>query len=295
MGIMGAILPQHALSASTASLLAFAAMSEHPTDGDTGRRLQRRQLLWQALAGAGALTVGPGLLSSLAPPPRAKDLGPLLPVAAVGQPPVVTRAHWGANEALRSGSPDFAPIRRVIVHHTVTSIQEPDPAARMRAIYAYHVQGNGWSDIGYNFVVDNSGLIYEGRSAGGGRHDGEDVSGQGVIGAHAAGHNTGSVGVAILGTYTADQVTPTDAALDAVASIAAWKLGPRGVDPFAAGALIGHRDVVATGCPGNGLYRRLPELRQRPRDRIVAPAPAPGADGEGLVENLLDAVGGLLG
>ncbi|CAN5242358.1 hypothetical protein BH24ACT1_BH24ACT1_02010 [soil metagenome] len=270
-------------------------MSEHLShEGDTRRRLQRRQVLWQALMGAGALTVGPGLLRSLTPPaPVETDLGPLVPVVAVASPPIISRAQWGADESLRSGGPDFAPIGRVIVHHTVTATQEPDPAARVRAIYHYHVGGNGWSDIGYNFVVDGAGRIYEGRSAGGGRHDGEDSSGRGVIGAHAAGHNTGSVGIAVLGTYTDDGVTPSEAALDAVTAIAAWKLGPRGIDPMASGVLIGHRDVVATGCPGNGCHRRLPELRERTRARIVAPASAPAAD-SGLVENLLDTVGSLL-
>jgi hypothetical protein len=266
-------------------------------EGDARQRLQRRQLLWQALMGAGALSVGPGVLRSLGPPraDAGTDLGTIVPIVAVAAPPIITRAQWGADESLRSGTPEFAPINRVIVHHTVTATQEPDPAARMRAMYAFHVRGNGWSDIGYNFVVDGAGRIYEGRSTGGGRHDGEDTSGLGVVGAHASGHNTGSVGIAILGTYTEDGVTPNEAALDAVTAIAAWKLGTRGIDPGAPGVLIGHRDVVATGCPGNGCHRRLPELRERTRRRITGPAPAPPSeDGGGIVEELLDAVGGLL-
>jgi hypothetical protein len=246
--------------------------------------------------GAGALTVGPGLLRSLGPslPPVGTDLGTIVPIVAVAAPPIITRAQWGADESLRGASPDFAPIGRVIVHHTVTATQEPNPAARMRAMHAFHVRGNGWSDIGYNFVVDAAGRIYEGRSTGGGRHDGEDASGRGVIGAHAAGHNTGSVGVAILGTYTDGGVTPSEAALDAVTAVAAWKLGPRGIDPAASGALIGHRDVVATGCPGSGCHRRLPELRERTRARIAGQgASSPSNDG-GIVEELLNTVGGLL-
>lgn len=246
--------------------------------------------------GAGALTVGPGLLRSLGASPAVAptDLGAIVPIVAVAAPPIITRAQWGADESLNGGRPDFAAIGRVIVHHTVTATQEPNPAARMRAIHAFHVRGNRWSDIGYNFVVDSSGRIYEGRSTGGGRHDGEDDSGRGVIGAHAAGHNTGSVGVAILGTYTDDRMTPTEAALDAVTAIAAWKLGPRGIDPISSGALIGHRDVTATGCPGSGCHRRLPELRERTRARIAGSGAAPTSDGGGIVEELLDTVGGLL-
>ncbi len=254
---------------------------------DLQRRLLRRQLLWQGLAGAGALAVGPALLRTLAPPAPAAglNLGAAQLIAAVPAPPVVSRSGWGADEGLRRGSPDFAPLNRVIVHHTVTAIDEPDPAARIRAIHAFHVQGNDWSDIGYNFLVDQAGRIYEGRAGGG--PSGEDGSGRGVIGAHAAGHNTGSVGVAILGTFTDDRATPSDAALDAVAAVTAWKLGTRGIDPLAQGAVIGHRDVVATGCPGNGCQRRLAEVRERARARIVGVG-TPSDDGDdGLLGGLL--------
>ncbi len=237
--------------------------------------------------GAGALAAGPGLLSTLATgaPATGVGLGANRLVAAVAAPPIIPRAGWGADERLRRGSPDFAPINRVIVHHTVTATDEPDPAARVRAIHAFHVQGNGWSDIAYNFVVDQAGRIYEGRAASGGV-PGENGEGQGVIGAHAAGHNTGSVGVAILGTFSDDRVTPSDAALDAVAAVAAWKLGTRDIDPLAPGAMIGHRDVVATGCPGNGCQNRLPELRERTRARIAPTVVA--EDGDGLLGGLLD-------
>ncbi len=266
------------------------------------RRLHRRQLLWQGLVGAGVLAVGPAVLRAASTP--VADLGRLqLAAASVAPPPIVTRAQWGADESLRGGRPDFAPLNRAIVHHTVTANHEPDPAARVRAIYEYHVRGNRWSDIGYNFLVDPSGRIYEGRSAGGGGPFGEDGSGRSVIGAHAEGHNTGSVGIALLGTYSGAAVVPTGPALEAVAALVAWKFGTRGIDPTGAGALIGHRDVVSTGCPGEGLYRRLAELRLAAAARIAAASrPADDDDGDGdgdgdggIVEELLDPVGGLLG
>ncbi len=239
--------------------------------------------------GAGALAAGPTLLRTLAPsvPATGTDLGAARLIAAVPAPPVISRSGWGADEGLRRGRPDFAPLNRVIVHHTVTATDEPDPAARIRAIHAFHVRGNGWSDIGYNFVVDQAGRIYEGR-AGGNGPTGEDGSGRGVIGAHANGHNTGSVGVAILGTFSDDRATPSDAALDAVAAVAAWKLGTRGIDPLTQGALIGHRDVDATGCPGNGCQRRLVEVRERTRARIAGVGSASDDGDEGLLGGLLD-------
>lgn len=259
--------------------------------GGTMRRVQRRQLLWQGLVGAGALTLGPRALQSLAGPAPLVDLSGALPIAtAVAPPPVISRAQWGANESLRRGAPEFAPLRRAIVHHTVTATNESDPVGRVRAIYEFHTRGRGWSDIAYNFVVDGAGRVYEGRRGASGAPDGEDGSGRGVIGAHAKGHNTGSVGIAMLGTYSDGRVVPTDAALDAVAAVVAWKFGPRSIDPRSPGALVGHRDVVATGCPGDGLYHRLPELRDRAQARIVPPVLIAPSDDGGLIENLLDLV-----
>ena len=66
----------------------------------------------------------------------------------------------------------------------------------MRGIEVYHVQGNGWNDIGYNFLVDRFGTIYEGRGGG---------IDQNVIGAHAQGFNSGTVGVALVGNFTASR------------------------------------------------------------------------------------------
>lgn len=275
------------------------------------RHLQRRQLLWQAALGAGALVVSPRALRSLGTaygddPPRtgrtapAVDLSDAQTIAAVAvaPPPIVTREQWGADESLRRGAPDFAPIGRAIVHHTVTATNERDPAGRLRAIQEFHVRSKGWADIAYNFLVDNAGLVYEGRFArsyGPGEvHDGEDGAGLGVVGAHARGYNTGSVGIAILGDYSDGGVTPTGAALDAVTAVVAWKFGARGIDP-AAGTFIGHRDVVSTGCPGDGVYQRLPELRDRARARIAAAATPASDDGGGLLGGVLDTVGGLLG
>src|ERR671919_434104 len=91
----------------------------------------------------------------------------------IAQPSVVTRAGWGANEALRcnaDGTPKhtwtFHPTQKLIVHHTVTANADPDPGATIRAIYQYHVQSRGFIDIAYNFLVDANGTIYKGRYSG---------------------------------------------------------------------------------------------------------------------------------
>ena len=135
----------------------------------------------------------------------------------------------------------------------------------MKGIQLFHVQGNGWNDIGYNFLVDRFGTIYEGRFGGVDRN---------VVGAHAQGFNTGSVGIALLGTY--EDTPPSAAAQDAIARLIAWRLDLAHVDPtafltfisggsdrYASGIPVllsgvsGHRDTGFTACPGDVLYGRL--------------------------------------
>ena len=147
-------------------------------------------------------------------------------------------------------------------------------AAIVKGIQLFHVQGNGWNDIGYNFLVDRFGTIYEGRFGGVDRN---------VIGAHALGFNTGSVGIALLGTY--GNTAPSPAAQDAIARLIAWRLDLAHVDPtsfltyisggserYKSGipvllsAVSGHRDTGFTECPGNALYARLGAIAATARD-----------------------------
>ncbi len=214
------------------------------------------------------------------PPPKDTE-GP-----GVDQPGVVTRAQWGADESIRKGPPKFAPLTKLFVHHTVTapSDADPDPASTVRAIYAYHVQGNGWDDIGYNFLVDGQGRIYEGRYArtykAGEIPTGEDTMGYGVIGAQVAGFNAGSMGVAMIGDYT--NLEPTSKAMTAVENLLAWKADRHDIDPLASDSftaadgtshtfpnLAGHRDAGSTACPGNRLYPLLPEVRRQVAKTVV--------------------------
>ena len=212
------------------------------------------------------------------------------------QPEVITRAGWGADEGMRKGPQEFAPISKLIVHHTVTPNDDPDPAQTVRAVYAYHTRHNGWNDIGYNFVVDQQGRVYEGRWARvyrpGEAPTGEDEGGRGVIGAHAKAVNPGTVGIAVLGDYSGGYVPPGPA-LDGIVRVLAWKAGRHGIDPKGTAPftakdgsqrtfpnISGHRDVGETGCPGGRLYERLPEIRQRVAEAMggappAAPAPQP--------------------
>ena len=183
-------------------------------------------------------------------------------------PPIVPRSGWNADETIRRGTPSLASaIRFAIVHHTAgangyTAAQSP---SIVRAIQLYHVKGNGWNDIGYNFLVDRFGTVFEGRFGGIERN---------VVGAHAEGFNTGSFGVAVLGEYSSLAVAAK--ARDSLAKLLAWRLDIAHVDPattlsfisggnarFPAGLPVflrtvsGHRDTGFTDCPGTALYNLL--------------------------------------
>jgi len=189
-------------------------------------------------------------------------------LSIASSPPVVGRAAWGADESIVRSPPAYAEtVRFTVVHHTAgaNGYSPAEAAAIVRGIELYHVKGNGWNDIGYNFLVDKYGTVYEGRAGG--------VE-QNVVGAHTEGFNTGSVGVAVLGEYGHE--LPTKAAEDALARLLAWRLDVAHLDPlstlsaisggnqrFPAGlpvflrAISGHRDAGFTECPGDTLYRRI--------------------------------------
>jgi hypothetical protein len=188
--------------------------------------------------------------------------------ARAGGPAIVRRSGWGANESIVRGTPAYADRARLsVVHHTAgtNGYSRGEAAGIVRGIQRYHVQGNGWNDIGYNFLVDKYGRIYEGRAGGIARN---------VIGAHAQGFNTGSVGVAVLGTYGSTRIS--SAARSALQRLLAWRLDVAHVDSvsrltfasygnprFPAGtgvrvrAVSGHRDTGYTSCPGSNLYGDL--------------------------------------
>ena len=199
---------------------------------------------------------------------------PLRAIASAGAPAIVPRSGWGADESIRRNAPQYASsVRLAIVHHTAgpNDYSPAQAAAIMRGIQLYHVKSNGWNDIGYNFLVDRYGTVYEGRYGGVDRN---------VVGAHARGFNTGSVGVAVIGTFeTANIPAAAEAALSAVL---AWRLDLAHVDPltaltFVSGgserypsgipvflqAVSGHRDTGLTSCPGDLLYARLGAIAGR--------------------------------
>jgi N-acetylmuramoyl-L-alanine amidase len=230
-------------------------------------------------AAPGAASPTDGLQAHLIAPDMTPTPGTEPPRAGVAtamttRPAIVSRAAWGARESLRRDDPEYSPtVKAAVVHHTVQSnrYRPSESAALVRADYLYHVRSRGWNDIGYNFLVDRYGRVFEGRYGGVTRA---------VLGAHAGGFNTNTTGVAMLGTFTTSR--PPAAMLAAMQRLLAWKLDLTHVDPAGrtilqsagganvrypagrkvyASTIIGHRSTSYTTCPGNPTLALLRSIR----------------------------------
>lgn len=184
------------------------------------------------------------------------------PSMVTARPQIFSRSQWGADERLRDkGSLTYGEVHAAFVHHTVNanSYSRDQVPSLIRGIYAYHTQSRGWSDVGYNFLVDRFGRIWEGRYGGVARP---------VVGAHTLGYNDDAFAMSAIGNF--DTAQPSQAVVDAYKRLFAWKLSLHGV---AAGstrqrvsgdwfpAVNGHRDAGSTACPGRYLYAKLSEIR----------------------------------
>jgi hypothetical protein len=234
------------------------------------------------------------------------------PVSAAALPPCVSRYDWGADETLRSSVRAFADVQVMTVHHTATENADTDPKATMRAIYRYHTVDNGWDDIGYQYVIDEGGRLYEGRWSGADSEPCESdppapgapgVIGDGsdfahdelnrlVTGAHTGGYNTGNVGVALLGDFRDHRrfgADPQQAAVTALEDTLAGLANrhgftqaqlrgdekiayDNGVNRTSADAISGHRDFGATECPGQRLYDLLATIRANVAEKAGEPS-----------------------
>lgn len=169
---------------------------------------------------------------------------------------IITRAEWGAREPNLETSvegkydavenpeglyvyqePLPQVLNTIVVHHTARPLTDGPPE-----IQRLHMDQKGYADIGYHFIIDENGQIYEGRSIN-------------VRGAHTGGHNTGTVGAAFMGNF--EEMTPTDAQIESFKNLA------RGLkNDFKITHLAGHRDFQpgVTVCPGENLEILLPGI-----------------------------------
>ncbi|MGC4975982.1 N-acetylmuramoyl-L-alanine amidase [Streptomyces sp. DT199] len=242
---------------------------------------------------AGSDSVHTGVVDPDVVPPAA---GP----QAAERPAMISRSAWGADESLVKDPPTYTgDTKAMFVHHTAGTNDYTcsQSASIVRGVFLYHVQSNGWNDIGYHFLVDKCGTVFEGRAGGVDKP---------VLGAHTYGFNTATSSVSVLGDYS---TAAANAAVRAsVAKVAAWKLGLYGIDPtgttvLTSGAdngkyklgqkvtfhrISGHRDGYPTECPGQHLYDDLPEIRTLAANagkQVEPAAEPPGLLGEEEAEN----------
>ncbi|MEE1762176.1 peptidoglycan recognition protein family protein [Streptomyces sp. SP18BB07] len=264
--------PSDASGSSNSS--SFSSSSDSP---DSIGALRRRTLL--GALGAVAVT---GALSHPATAAGSATTGSARSATSASAAYVLrSRQAWGADESLRFGPDgretwpaDYHPVQTLSVHHTGSANGEADPAARVRTIYRDQTVGQGWGDIGYHYLIDAAGLVYEGRWSGSDGDPAHDAAGRLVTAAHIVTYNTGNVGIALLGTFTTS--APTSAARGALVQLLAELATRHAIDPLQENvayvnpvngavwngpAISGHRDWAATACPGGVLHSQLPAIR----------------------------------
>ena len=197
------------------------------------------------------------------PQPDGVDALDLAAATFTPKPVIYSRAQWGADESMRDKpSLHYFEVHAGFVHHTVNAndYTRAEVPGILRSIYAYHTQSRGWSDIGYNFLVDRFGRIWEGRYGGVDRP---------VVGAHTLGYNDYAFAMSAIGNY--DIKRPSSAMIQAYGALFAWKLSLHGVDASSPKqwvgskyfeAINGHRDAASTACPGRYLYAKIPKIRE---------------------------------
>jgi uncharacterized protein with LGFP repeats len=224
-----------------------------------------------APGGAGSVDVRP---AAAGPAARAGAV-----VTGAPRPDLRGRRAWAADESWRTSDPRYnRRMKQVHVHHTVNAndYRRTDVPALIRGMYRYHTYNLGWSDLGYNFLVDRFGRTWVGRAGGPARR---------VRGAHTLGFNDTSTGIAVIGSF--EDAVPAAAVITAIVRLAAWKLDrddrmasdtvrvvSTGSDLYPAGTrprlpvIDGHRDTNQTACPGRLLYEELPRIRRRTQRRL---------------------------
>ncbi len=198
---------------------------------------------------------------------------PTLTQAALAQPNIISRAQWGARAYGGSGcgaAPSSGTFQGTIVHHTAGSnnYTAAQSAGIVRSAQAYHMDGQKWCDIGYNFLIDRYGQVFEGRAGG--------ITNT-PYGAHAGNTavNASTTGVSLMGEFTSE--VPPEAMKNAIVQLVAWRhslFNTPAKGGYSNGGvwiqrIDGHRSVKATACPGQQVFNWLPEMRNRVESAMV--------------------------
>lgn len=204
--------------------------------------------------------------------------------ANVLKPAIVTRSQWGANESWAVDSAQSPKLDAMYIHHTAgtNNYSAAQAYQQIRAIYSYHARTLNWGDIGYQFLVDRYGTIYEGRRG---------ALTSLPVGAQAGGFNTNTIGISAMGNF--DVAQPPAAMVEALQKVLAWqgyrhglkansntqltsRATPGSSAKYPGGTkvtvpvILGHRDTNSTACPGRYLYPKLSSMRTNVANRIAA-------------------------
>ena len=216
-----------------------------------------------------------------------------VPLPTGGQLAITPRAAWGASRCKPRKTAGYGTVDLAFIHHTdsLNAYSRAQAASVVLGVCLFHRNVNRWNDIGYNYLVDRYGQVFEGRAGG--------IEAP-VVGAQAGGFNLFSAGIAAIGTFTSRRFPA--AGMNSLAELLAWKLSTLGIPaegtatvpsdggpfttfrkgtPVTLNHIAGHRDADSTACPGSALYSQLPALRTRVAQlegavsRLDLTAPAP--------------------
>lgn len=191
----------------------------------------------------------------------------------------LTRANWHCPATSFKSKQQVAKVNHLIVHHTATANDVQDWPAVVRTIWNFHAITNGWRDLGYHYLIDPNGVLYEGRGGG-----------DKAAGIHFSCANTGTLGIAMLGNFTAEP--PTEQARKSLKTLLARKAYELKLEPLGSSyhsstglnlpEIAGHRDANAakiarvcagTHCPGDALYALLPGIRAEVKAMLTSHDP----------------------
>gem|GEM_PF-662451 len=201
------------------------------------------------------------------------------------KPLVVDQSIWREGLPAPRNKPIMTVTKFCFVHHTETPNNDTDYLARVRNIYLYHTQVNGWDDIAYNYLIAPDGTIFEGR-------DGKGIiEDDNVMGAHLCAKNSNTFGISMIGSFTSQ--IPTDTSINSLSAVLSWKMGKEGLDPIERARhpindpegeyfyrLTAHRDACNTSCPGDKLYTQMASLRSEVRGKTIGCEPFVSIDPE---------------
>lgn len=207
------------------------------------------------------------------PTPRSSD--------CIGFPEIISRENWCGGSASCAGVLATYPVTNIspthtLIHHGASPQTYTDGAAIVQSYWNYHVNTLGWSDIGYNYLLDKFGNLYQGRYN-------PQLPEVDVRAAHAGESNDESIGICFLGNLDVELATTVQ--LDKLYALLGWWYDFRALDPLSSDdiqtqafgvqvlpRISGHRDVNTTACPSDNLYAQLSGIRQAVVDYIAASA-----------------------